>query len=167
MRRRNLLVVLAGLAVVVAAGVVVVWSRKDLITRDRYDRIQAGMTRTKVEAILGGPPGDYRTVPTEAEQWQGCYDIDADASEAGCYATLADGEIEAAWFGNQGIVRVWFRSGVCAWGQSTLPSGGLSGLSGEGPTPYKSFTRTVESKRGPLDNLLWRAKRLWHRWFPE
>ena len=116
MRRRNLLVVLAGLAVVVAAGVVVVWSRKDLITRDRYDRIQAGMTRTKVEAILGGPPGDYRTVPTEAEQWQGCYDIDADASEAGCYKTLADGEIRPRGSGTRGL----FESGS---GRECVPGG--------------------------------------------
>jgi hypothetical protein len=78
-RRRKLLVALAGLAVVVAAVVVVLWPRPDRITQENYDRIRVGglwgedwathdnrapvkkgMTRTEVEAILG-PPGDYRT----------------------------------------------------------------------------------------------------------
>src|SRR5262245_23034627 len=60
MRRQTLLVVLAGLAVVVAAGAVVLWPRADRITLENYDRIRDGMTRAEVEAILG-PPGDQRT----------------------------------------------------------------------------------------------------------
>jgi hypothetical protein len=28
-----------------------------------YERIEKGMTKAEVEAILGGPPGDYRTRP--------------------------------------------------------------------------------------------------------
>jgi hypothetical protein len=42
MRRRTLLVVLAGLAGVVAAGVVVLWPLPDGITREDYDRIRPG-----------------------------------------------------------------------------------------------------------------------------
>ena len=44
MRRRTLLVALAGLAVVVAAGVVVLWPRPapEQITRENYDRIRVG-----------------------------------------------------------------------------------------------------------------------------
>jgi hypothetical protein len=62
MRRRTLLVALVGLAVVGAAGVVVLWlwPRPERVTRENYDRIQIGMGRREVEAILG-PPGDYRT----------------------------------------------------------------------------------------------------------
>jgi hypothetical protein len=64
MRRRTLLVVLAGLAVVGAAGVVVVWPRQELdqITQENCDRIHEGMNREEVEAILG-PPGYYATEP--------------------------------------------------------------------------------------------------------
>ena len=65
MRRRKLLVVLAGLAVV-AAGVVVLWPRPDRITRENCDRIRPGMTRAEVEAILG-PPDDYRTGRGESD----------------------------------------------------------------------------------------------------
>jgi hypothetical protein len=63
MRRRKLLVALVGLAVVVAAGAVVLWPQAappSRVTRENYDCIQEGMTRAEVEAILG-PPGDYRT----------------------------------------------------------------------------------------------------------
>jgi hypothetical protein len=64
MRRRTLLVALAGLAVVVGAGTVVLWPRADRITLENFDRIKKGMRRAEVEAILG-PPGDYTTGPTE------------------------------------------------------------------------------------------------------
>jgi hypothetical protein len=62
MRRRTLLVALAGLAVVGAAGVVVLWPRpSSRITRENYERIRAGMSRAEIESILG-PPGDYSGV---------------------------------------------------------------------------------------------------------
>lgn len=34
------------------------------LTKTNFDRIKSGMQRQKVEAILGCPPGDYRTGPT-------------------------------------------------------------------------------------------------------
>jgi hypothetical protein len=55
MRRRTLLVVVAVLAVVVAAGVVL-WPRPPSRIAENFLRIQFGMTRTEVHAILG-PPG--------------------------------------------------------------------------------------------------------------
>jgi hypothetical protein len=93
MRRRTLLVALAGLAVVVAAGVVVAWPRLIPIAPkrpgripavdrvaapaerppnpsqaspklvDNFRRLKRGMSRADVEAILG-PPGDFSTHPT-------------------------------------------------------------------------------------------------------
>src|SRR6516162_2477131 len=63
MRRRTLLVVLVGLAVVVAVGAVVLWPQPpSRITRENYDRIREGMSRAEAQAILG-PPGDYTTGP--------------------------------------------------------------------------------------------------------
>jgi hypothetical protein len=60
-------VVLAGLAVVVAAGAVVLWPRlPSRITRENFDRLKKGMSRAEVEAILG-PPGDCRTGRGEIE----------------------------------------------------------------------------------------------------
>jgi hypothetical protein len=60
MRRRKLLVALAGLALVVAAGVVVLWPRPERVTRENWARIQIGMGRAEVEAVLG-PDGDFKT----------------------------------------------------------------------------------------------------------
>jgi predicted ribosomally synthesized peptide with SipW-like signal peptide len=65
MGRRKLLLALAGL-VLLAVGTFALWSQSNQsrITRKTYDRLHEGMSRTEVETILG-PPGDYRTVPTE------------------------------------------------------------------------------------------------------
>jgi hypothetical protein len=60
MRRRTLLVALAGLAVMVAAGVGALWPRPSRVTGENFDRIEKGMSRAEIEAVLG-PPGDYRT----------------------------------------------------------------------------------------------------------
>jgi hypothetical protein len=49
MRRRTLLLALAGLAVVVAAGAVQLRPREDRVTRANYERIQIGMSRADVE----------------------------------------------------------------------------------------------------------------------
>src|SRR4051794_12025520 len=65
MRRRRLRCGAAlALAVLLAAGVFVLWPRADRITRENFDRIRGGMSREEVYAILG-PPGDYRTGPVK------------------------------------------------------------------------------------------------------
>jgi hypothetical protein len=125
MRRRKLLVALAVLAAVVAAGVVV-WPRPLRATRENYDRIQVGMSRAEVEAILG-PPGDYRTVLTQ-DMSRPCLQTDREA-----------------WVVHEGHVVVWYAHGVVSsW--ALFPA--------------------VAVEQTPLENLLWRAKRQWHRWFP-
>ena len=62
------------------------------VTEANSERIKPGMTRAEVEAILGGPPGDYRTRPTQTvDIW------------------MAEGE---AWFGDEGDCIVAFDRGV-------------------------------------------------------
>jgi cell division protein YceG involved in septum cleavage len=64
-RRRSLLVVLVVLAVVlVACGVFVLWPRQPLIKRENYKRIEAGMSRAEVQAILA------RQAILSAGQWK-------------------------------------------------------------------------------------------------
>src|SRR5262249_3383542 len=65
MRRRTLLVVLAGLAVVVGVGVVTMWPRSVRITLGNFNHLREGMTLSDIEALLR-PPGDYRSGPTIA-----------------------------------------------------------------------------------------------------
>lgn len=69
--KRLLRIVAAGLAVVLAVEVCFflarTWSTvfpRPGITRQNAERIRCGMSHSEVEAILGGPAGDYRTVAT-------------------------------------------------------------------------------------------------------
>jgi hypothetical protein len=66
---------LGSAGVILAAAFVAVWAvkylerkerlaklaRSRLIDREHYDRIKLGMSRAEVEAVLGGPPGDFTT----------------------------------------------------------------------------------------------------------
>jgi hypothetical protein len=136
MRRRTLLVALAGLAVVVAAGVVVLRPRQDRVTRANYDRIQIGMSRADVETILG-PPGDYRSgaVKWKASSIEVVFQIDSPAHDR--------------WMGDHGSIDIWFPE--------------YEGYSG---ARHMTFDDVEPIAQTPLDNLLWRLKRQWHRWFP-
>jgi hypothetical protein len=69
MRRRKLLVALAGLAVVVVAAAAILRNPGPQrpvtsIPRASFSRLKVGMTPSEVAAILG-PPGDNRTMETE------------------------------------------------------------------------------------------------------
>jgi hypothetical protein len=72
MRRRKLLVVLAGLAVMGAAGAGVVVLRPHRVTRENAARLHPGMTLADVTAILG-PPGDYTTGQTAPDPDEKAY----------------------------------------------------------------------------------------------
>ncbi len=68
MRRRTLRWVVATLALALAGAIAFLLLRPEppaRFTREMFDRIQAGMTRADVEALLGRP-GDYTTGPVEA-----------------------------------------------------------------------------------------------------
>ncbi len=65
MRRRKLRWVVVGLIGLTGVGAFVLWPRPThpVIRYENYERIRNGMSRAEVEALLG-PPGDYRTGPT-------------------------------------------------------------------------------------------------------
>jgi hypothetical protein len=138
-----LLVALAGLAVVVAAGVVVLsqQNQPDRVTRENYDRIHDGMSRAEVEEILGSP-GDYRTGLGETRflgRWSPEWDVIS--------PELFEDRRSAYW---------WHSDSVAIWIE----------IDESGHVLFKDAYPTRRTQ-GPLDNLLWRAKRQWHRWFPE
>jgi hypothetical protein len=140
MRRRTLLVVLAALAVVVAVGTVLLWPRAERVTLENHTSIRSGMTLPEVEAILGGPPGDYRTSPTQFEFGDPSFrcrrshlrgtGVSEEHWECDTLALLVR-------FSDEGTVRC-----VC-------------------PIP------TARRAGGKFDAICWRAKRQWHYWFPE
>jgi hypothetical protein len=152
MRRRKLLVVLAGLAVVVAVGVVVLWPRQDRVTRANYDRIAEGMRLAEVEVILG-PAGDYRTGLGESAFEGGCYWIDDVEGSWPAWSVLPSGSETgemrkcAMWVNDTGIIGTTFD---CS--DAVLA---------------RSFYTRRKVEQSTLDHLLWHFKRQWHRWFPE
>jgi hypothetical protein len=139
MRRRKLWWVVAGLVVLLlAVGVFVAWPRPNRITQENFDRIQQGMSRAEVEAILG-PPGDYRTLPQEFEPW--------------ALTSVAFQPSSKASFWHANTMSISMSISI-----EFDESGRAQGRSA-------STSQTIVN--GPFDNLLWRVKRQWRRWFPE
>jgi hypothetical protein len=144
-------VVLAGLAVVVAAGLIALWPRTSPATRENYDRIREGMTRAEVEAILG-PPGDYRTGHGETDYGNIGWMPDPPTDLAGTLTNWSrvpgqspqDARQFAGWL-----------SDSFAIGISIDESGHVIDKSG----------KPRRTTQGPLDSILWRAKRQWRRRF--
>jgi hypothetical protein len=163
MRRRTLLVALAGLAVVVAAGTVALWPRAEpnRITQENCDRIKEGMSRAEVEAILG-PPGDYRTGLGESRVGEVVY------GNYGNVVWVPDAATDPA-----PTLWNWSRSPVQWTGDPVLQAGWLgdsfwiSIAIDESGSVVNKLSCPRRTTRGQLDNLFWRLKRQWHRWFPE
>jgi hypothetical protein len=153
MRRRTLLVVLAGLAVVGAVGVVMLWPPEDRLTEQNFDQISVGMSRAEVEAILG-PPRDNSTGPLQyAGRSLQMFGGSRGTHRTGSYVPLAhvgvlgDQTERVEWRNDRQMLHVYF-----------LPSGRV----GE-----KSFLDVSRIDRSLYWDLVWRAKRQWRRWFPE
>jgi hypothetical protein len=107
---------LVSAGVILAAAFVAVWAvkylernerlaklaRSRLIDREHYDRIKLGMSRAEVEAVLGGPPGDFTTEDVSYK----VPDSDLAIFTVGPYEFWAgnDGDIWVA-FDEQGDVR--------------------------------------------------------------
>jgi hypothetical protein len=66
------------------------------VNRAAYERIEEGMTLADVEAILGGPPGDYQTRPSVHYPHIGALEV--------CP--------EESWEGDELPVQVYFDGGV-------------------------------------------------------
>jgi hypothetical protein len=144
MRRRTLLVALAGLAVVVTAGIVVLRHPDPprpvtSISKTTFTRVKVGMTTGEVAAILG-PPGDNRTMETEPDNDA----IDSDYDLFGSPDVIIAQTF--AWQTDKARVYVRFDGSRKA----------CSGI----------YCPTRRSTENTLHRLLKRANELWHRWFP-
>jgi hypothetical protein len=137
MRRRTLLVALAALAVVVAVGVVVLWPRQEPNRITRENCYRIKEGMSWAEVeAILGPPGDYSTGDAK------CSDLPAPPNLMDLRRALSLEE----WIGDRATMRVFF--------------------DGAGNVAYAECRLLEPVDRGPLGNLLWRAKRQWHRWFP-
>jgi hypothetical protein len=152
----------AAVVAVLATGLAfALWPRPDWITEANCARLREGMSRAEVEAILGGPAGDYRTVLTEPNLDEPflvvsrVLDKDELAREDEALRHLtAEERLQwdrlnhpppERWQGDSGNIYITF------W-----PEGAVC--------PTFSTVRTIEQSR--LENLVWRVKRQWRRWFP-
>ncbi len=146
MRRHRLRWALVGLAAAIAAGVVVLWPQPNRVTEANIHRIQVGMTRNEVEAILG-PPGDYSTGPVVYERpapGPGIDSVEADNA----FEALQHDARDAARASDEGTIAINYDFDE---------------------QPTVSMVEVSIYRRKPLgllDNMLWRVKRQWKRWFP-
>jgi hypothetical protein len=125
MRRRLLILVGVLATAVIVPAALELHARHRKVARGRFidqehcDRIEDGMSQAEVEAILGGPPGDFRTRET------------AYGTPGMLYHPIVDGGFTLTWFADGGKVSViflekdgramenWFDSGrpadSCPW----------------------------------------------------
>jgi hypothetical protein len=134
---------------VVAAGTFVPWPRADRITPETVSRIRPGMSQAEVEALLG-PPADLSSGPLLDNGYVDCVpDGPRPLGEyrPSCRESMSGLEWDRAeWRSDTHVARVRY-----------LPPG----------TVYDaSITDVRRPDQAPLENLVWRAKRQWHRWFP-
>jgi hypothetical protein len=138
--RKPLLAGLAVLLVLVGILVPLVMPRPSRVTRANYERIEMGMTQAQVEEILGGPPGDYSTVPTDYHAG-GPMDIVVDMEELKA-APKSGLHQDGSWFGDEGNVSVGYLDGKAL---------------------CKTFTPTEPVAVETLELLRWRLERRWER----
>jgi hypothetical protein len=163
MRKRKLrwLLALAGVAVLVA-GALLLWPSHSM--REKFERVQEGMCRAEVEAILG-PPGDYRTGPTAPPP----EDLPRRSPLEGQTSPSGDPVVEAATESPADFVVVVPQASVTSFFLDPMWDGddGLISVSFRDERVLsKQFAPRRRVPQTPLENLQWRAKRQWRKWFP-
>jgi hypothetical protein len=149
MRKRTLLLVLASLAAVVAVTTLRLWPRQDRITPGNYERLRKGMTVAEVEGILGPPEAEDAIAGwscTLAAKWDGP-DHPRDMAFGVTQFTHDDGTVTLAWLGETAGIWCNFQ-----------PDGRLR---------FVSLLNVERAEVSFQERMRWRAKRQWHRWFPE
>jgi hypothetical protein len=151
--KRHKRYLLAVLALTVAGTVAFLWPRPR-VTKESYERIKLGMTRREVEAVVGGPPGDYTGGPT----------LPADPEGA-----LAEGVFQSD------VTHVHLAEGVLQGDVSFHPSTGrwdgdgaavVVQFSTAGRVTSKFYHPSKRLEQTPLANLWCRLRREWRRLFP-
>jgi hypothetical protein len=130
----------------VGVGVVCLTPGRVDITYRNSEKIRRG-SRAEIQTIIGGPPGDYSTGPTiPVPQRLLQYPVE-DKKPFFVTRPLRATDLMERWQNDGARLTVSFDQ---------------SGHALE--ARYESLDGRVLK---PLDKLLWRLKRQWHRWFPE
>jgi hypothetical protein len=145
MQKRKPRWALAGLALL-AAGAFVLWPQAlppSRVTRENFDRIRIGMSWAEVKSILG-PSGDYATGEAVNDE----NDEKGDLEYKGSGSSTMSSWHQEWWWDDRMAIR-------------------LSSETVGGDVVYAACWKVKRVDRGSLNSLLWRAKCLWRRWFPE
>jgi hypothetical protein len=128
MRRWKVLVALAGLAVLIAAGVVGLWSYQwpNAVTRETYDRIEIGMSLPALETLLG-PHRDESQILMEDISNTGVWVIEGDLKTPEYVDDPGwPGEFHFwLWRGQQGVIMVRHDAQARAIGKVWVPRLGV------------------------------------------
>jgi hypothetical protein len=139
MRKRAVQVVVGLVLVALAAVALMPRTNPVCITSQSSNLINGGMSQAEVRAILG-PPGDYASGPTEPDGPSEYGRI------GGCWPPgRTPPQAADVWVTDSGAIAVYF------------------GEQGAQETCFRPSHRIDQS---PVDNLLWRVKRRWRKWFP-
>jgi hypothetical protein len=109
-------------------------------TPETFARLHNGMTLAEVETVLG-PPGNYTTQRPRYELTEAII-----KQLKNSYREEADRDVEF-WQYNDVYLEIVFDN--------------------EGKVLNIQCNSMPTPNGGPLDNLFWRMKRQWRRWFPE
>ncbi len=94
------------LTAVVVCSFLLLAPARSRITEANCDKIQEGMTQREVEAILGGPPGDYATRPYNREI----------GMIVGLHLQNAEDYVSKEWIGDEGIITIeFYKDGTVVW----------------------------------------------------
>jgi hypothetical protein len=121
--------------------------RPKRITRENVERVMdlactEGADRRGVEAILG-PAGDFSTGPLTLADDSGWRSLYEPIKETPNFA----GSSVVSWTDDELSVLIIFEKGR--------------------PVAFVTPLPVERAEQGLLDNLLWRGKRQWNRWFPK
>jgi hypothetical protein len=122
---------------------VILWPQPYRVTRDNFKRIDKGMSRARVESVLGRP-GDYRSGPTD-EWWNPDFDPSTGKPLLDPITGRPFFPADRCWWADAGLIRVDFDD---------------SGFVSE-----YYYCDLKMAQQSPFENLLWRVKRQWRRWF--
>jgi hypothetical protein len=146
-------ITLCALAALCSIAAIVRWPQSSRLTEENVNRIHPGMHRPEIEAILG-PPADDSTGPlfdlSESDCFIGQQPLRvADCPEDWLLMVVDSTNLYATntiWCSDRLVLVVTFHRDGMAW-QTTV-------------------RHVSRAPQGSLDNLLWRARRLWQHCFP-
>jgi hypothetical protein len=141
MRKWWLIGSLAVLLVLVGILLPVLFPWPSKVNRANYERIELGMSRAEVEAIFGGPPGDYRTRPVTIPSTS-TWEVTTPGTSTWNVSVPLSGEV--SWSGDEGDAVIQF------------DASGVRSL---------RFKEAVPVPIGPLNLALWRLNRIKDRRF--